>query len=244
MTITLALLILIVILAHFIETVTGFGATVIALALGVHLVGLNDLMVVLVLLGLSQSAYLVLRGYRHLALGLLFKKIVPLCGLGLAVGMYAGSELEAPHLQTILGAFLVFVALWELRRLLGSQKGRQSPNPIASRALLLVAGFFHGILASGGPLVVYYASRTIHDKRVFRATLSLLWLILNGILLFTFVSTGRVNSSQFLLAGQLLVGLLAGIALGELSHRRINERTFRLAVQGVLVVTGLLLLRC
>ena len=239
---TILLLTLIIILAHFIETVTGFGATVIALALGVHLVSLNDLVVTLVLLGLLQSLYLVVRGHGLIELRLLLKNVLPLCGLGLAVGAYVSNRLETPVLQRILGVFVVAVAVLELGRLLRKQANTRRLNPLAARALLLGAGFFHGIFASGGPLIVYYASREIEEKRVFRATLSLLWLVLNSVLLGTFIFAGRLGSSQVVLAGQLAVGLVLGIVLGELWHHRISPRAFRLVVQGVLVVIGLVLL--
>jgi len=241
MSATLLLLTLIIVLAHFVETVTGFGATVIALALGVYVMSLNDLLVTLVMLGLLQSVYLVAIGYRHIEVRLLLRKILPLCGLGLAAGVYVSSRLETPLLQRLLGAFVMAVAFFELGRLLRRQASARSLNPIKASALLLAAGIFHGIFASGGPLIVYYTSREIDDKRVFRATLSLLWLVLNSVLLVTFIAANRFNSSQAMLAGQLSIGLVAGISLGEMWHHRIDMRTFRLVVQGVLIVTGIVL---
>jgi len=57
------LLSLIIVAAQIVETVTGFGATVIALALGVHIVPIETLVVALVLIGLLQSLWLVARGF-------------------------------------------------------------------------------------------------------------------------------------------------------------------------------------
>jgi len=200
------------------------------------------LVVSLVMLGLLQSVYLVACGRRFIEVRLLFRNILPLCALGLLAGACLSNGLETALLQSILGVFVVAVAILELCRLLISRDRAPRINPIAARILLLGAGFFHGIFASGGPLIVYYASREIDEKRVFRATLSLLWLVLNSVLLCTFIATDRLSSSQVALAGQLAIGLVVGIVLGELWHERIDSRSFRLVVQGVLVITGIVLL--
>ncbi len=239
---TLCVLAVIVVGAQLVETATGFGATVMALALGAHFLPLDTWVVTLVLIALLQSSWLVARNVRHIELGLLLKRILPLCALGLVVGRMLFSVLDLAGLQVVLGCFVVTVAVLELVRLQrGKAAGAALPAPVAG-GLLLGGGIVHGLFASGGPLVVYYVSRRLPDKRRFRATLSLLWLLLNTTLAITHGASGRLNGATLQLAGAILPALVMGIVLGEILHKRMNDLLFRKVVQGVLLVTGVFLL--
>ncbi len=185
---------------------------------------------------------LVLRGLRHLQLRLLFARILPLCGLGLGVGALLFQRLGAAGLKHVLGLFVVLVAVLELVRLLRSARPPAPLSPWKASAILVVGGVFHGMFASGGPMIVYYASRSIPDKHAFRATLSLLWLVLNTVLIVSFVFSGRIDGSALMLSAAILPALAFGILVGELVHRKVDELKFRKIVQGVLLMTGIFLL--
>jgi uncharacterized membrane protein YfcA len=102
----------------------------------------------------------------------------------------------------------------------------------------------HGLYASGGPLAVYFSSRELPDKGQFRATLSLLWLLLNLILMAGYVIRGMVTWQTTRMSLLLLLPLGLGILAGEWLHRRVDAWTFRLLVfalllgGGVVVVVG------
>lgn len=239
---TTALLSAIIVAAQVVETVTGFGATVIALALGVHLVPLETLVVALVLVGLLQSAWLVARGFRHVVWRLLLVRVIPACAVGMAAGRLLFDVIGSGRLKIVLGVFVALVAAVELVRLFRAPGDPARFNAPVGIALLAGGGFFHGLFASGGPLVVYFMSREITDKRAFRATLSVLWLLLNLVLLATWIPGGRVTGVHLLLAAMLLPALAGGILLGELVHARVNEVVFKRTVQVVLLFTGVFLI--
>jgi uncharacterized membrane protein YfcA len=239
---TTALLAAIVVVAQSVETVTGFGGTVLSLSLGAHLIPLDRLVVSLVLVNVIQNMWLVVRGFRHVRLKLLVTRVLPLCGAGLAVGALIFQELGGGGLKPVLGGFVMTVAVLELVRLYRTTARPATLSPWAASAILVGGGLFHGMFASGGPLVVYFASRSIPDKHAFRATLSLLWLVLNAVLIVTFSIGGRIDRSALALAAAILPALLLGILVGELVHRRVDELKFRKLVQGVLLLTGVFLL--
>jgi uncharacterized membrane protein YfcA len=60
------------------------------------------------------------------------------------------------------------------------------------RILLFCGGIIQGAFGSGGPFVVIYAAKAIHDKRVFRVTLSLIWVCMNGVRLLNWVWHGDI----------------------------------------------------
>ena len=238
---TLLLLSCILAAAHLVETVTGFGATVIALSLGAHFVPVRALVVALVLVAWIQSAWILLRSFRHLRLKLLAARILPGCALGFPLGVWCFRTAGGEELRLILGAFVVGVSCLELLRL-RKGTGIRPLRPAAGAALLLGGGFFHGLFASGGPLIVYYVSRILPDKAAFRGTLSVLWLILNTVLIVLFARAGRMQGEGPVLALQLLPAVALGILTGEGVHHRVNPETFRKFVQIVLLFTGITLL--
>lgn len=239
---TPVLLIAIICLSQAVETVTGFGCTVIALALGVHLVPVQTWVVTLVMIAWLQSAWLVCRGFRVIDWALLLERILPCAVAGLPLGFWCFGVLGSGGLKHVLGAFVIVVSSLELARLFRRGRGSEPlPWPLGI-VLLCGGGFFHGLFASGGPLVVYYSSREIADKGAFRATLSCLWLLLNSVLLVSYALTGRLVKEPAFRAAYLLPALAVGILVGEILHHRVNELTFKRIVQVLLFLTGVVLL--
>jgi uncharacterized protein len=82
------LLILVLVFAHAVETVLGFGATIITLALGIYIFSLDTMLPVLVILGLLQSLWLVVRWFRYIRWRVLLLHILPAVVVGMAIGIY------------------------------------------------------------------------------------------------------------------------------------------------------------
>lgn len=237
---TEALLFLAVALAQLVETITGFGGTVLALSLGAQLGPIPPLVTALVAIGWLQSAWIVARAFREVRWATLLRVILPLTLPGLALGALFASRADEALLRRALGTFVIAAAALELLRLLRGGATAKLPA-VVTAALLLAGGFVHGVLGSGGPLIVTWLSRAVPEKAAFRATVSALWLLLNTALLLSLsLRPEKLPEAApiFLVA---LPALLVGIALGELVQRRVPERAFRLVAQGVLLTTGVLL---
>jgi uncharacterized protein len=69
------------------QAMAGFGSTILALSLGVHLYPIDVLLPVLVPLDLIVNLYIVTRHHRHIDNSLLFRKILPAMGFGLVLGI-------------------------------------------------------------------------------------------------------------------------------------------------------------
>lgn len=226
----------IILLAHTAETVLGFGATLIALALGVHLFPLDELLLILVVLGLVQSTWLILRGYRHIDWPCLLRRIIPFAAFGMAGGIALRGAAPEYTLKLILGTFVMAIAAWELRRHFRKATPAAPFSGSRAAAILSAGGVFHGLFASGGPLVVYYASRRLTTPVVFRSTLAVLWFALNAVLFMQLTWAGSWQTSPLPLLGFLLVAAVLGIAVGE--SLRINKDHFRILTYGLLLMSG------
>ena len=106
-------------------------------------------------------------------------------------------------------------------------------------ALLAAGGLAHGLFGTGGPMIVYVVRRRLPDKRAFRSTLAVLWLVLNAALLASFASQGLYASRSTLEAGGVLaIAFVPGLAIGERVHRKLAPARFERAVWLLLLVAG------
>lgn len=235
-------LFLIIIFAQSVETTIGFGSTIIALGLGAYLFSIKEIIIALVMIGWLQSLFLIVRGWKHILWKILLTRILLFSAIGMPVGMLLYSYFDERQLKLALGIFIVLISAHQIYTLLKNNGELKPLHFVPATIVLILGGFIHGIFATGGPLIVYFASREIKEKAAFRATISMLWIILNTALLIKYFIAGQLVKQPLQLAGMLVPALLIGIGIGELIHPRVNERIFKFVVQGILLLTGLSLL--
>lgn len=235
----LFILMLIVVFAKTAETISGFGGSVLVIALGSLLFPIKEIIVAVVVIALLQSMWMVARNYRNIRWRILLLRILPLTLLGMPIGRWIFKNYQPNQLKIFLGVFVVFISTLELINLYRNRgKTRPLPWPLAV-AFLFAGGIVHGTFGTGGPLIVYYASRALPDKDGFRATVPCLWVILNAVLIASYAFSGTITAENTKLAGMLLPALALGILAGELVHTKINESAFKVVVQVLLLITGI-----
>jgi len=230
---------IIVLISFTTQAMSGFGSTILALTLGVHLYPIDVLLPVLVPLDIVVNLYLATRHYRHMNHSMLLRSILPAMGFGLLAGIIAFQYTEGDLLKKIFGILVILLSTRELFRLLRNRHNPVALSNLGATACIAVAGIVHGIYASGGPLLIYAVSRLNLSKAVFRSTLAAVWLILSVILTASYMIGGQftVDSMQFIL--MVLPVILTGILLGEWLHHRIDEDRFKIFVFAVLFFAGL-----
>jgi uncharacterized protein len=244
---TVALLMLVVLVAFLVESTLGFGATVVTVTLGAFLMPIEALLAAFVPLNLALSAWLAARYRRHIDGSFLLRRVLPWMLVGLPLGLLALGRLDPVVARRIFGASVVVLAGLMLARAYRHHGEVVAARDVAlargPRALiLLTGGFVHGLFATGGPAVVYVAGREVADKARFRATLSLLWLLLNAVLVGTYLLNGWIGPESARLTAWLAAPLVVGFVAGEWLHHRIAQETFHVAVFGALLVAGAVLL--
>lgn len=251
---------LVVMGTHFLEGITGFGCTVLALPFCIALAGITTSVPVLVVLGLVLCLYVVLVDYRHIVWREYFK-IVCLVALGLPVGIWIFQNLPEDNLKTLLGVFMILVAVrgllmaakpllkkaeaasWQMAEQCTDESSRQHKKSswlkrIVLDVLLFGGGIVHGAFSSGGPFVVIYASQALPDKSNFRATLCMLWVTLNSVLVFHNWQAGLMTEAVNSLLLASLPFLAVGMVLGNLAHKHIKSGLFNVLVYGILLISG------
>ncbi len=255
------MLALVVFGANATEAALGFGGTIVAVALGASLYPLEFLVPTLVPLNVLVSLYIAVRHRADIDGHILWRRILPLTLAGLPLGLAAFTMVHSYWLKAAFGILVVGFSSVELVRATGNQAraqlaatsdmttettvagGKAAGMAFGPAAFWLVGGgVMQGLYASGGPMVVSYASRELRDKASFRSTLSALWTVLTLVMTVSYTVTGRITRHTLSAGLMLLPVMLAGIVAGERLHGRVNERSFRALVFSVLLVAGVSLI--
>ncbi len=240
---------LVIFFATFLQGITGFGGSALAMPFGLMLVGYGVAKPALSVVGLLGGLFIVITSFRHIdwkELG----KILLLMGVGMAVSV-ALSGVAADH-ETTLGIVLgVFVLLLAARGIVMLYLPARV-NAVAGKsgifvriwhaALLFLAGAAQGLFVSGGPLLVGYLADRMDDRRAFRVTLSAVWVITNVV---TIVTDALRGVWSWQLAGRIwpvAPVLIVSMTLGSLLSARLPQKVFLLVTYGLLAVSGVLLL--
>lgn len=232
---------IVVLITHFLQGVTGFGSTVLALPFCIMLVGIKTAVPTLIILSWILSLYIVIIAYKDI-LWKEFIKILCFVALGLPIGIWLFGRMPEDILKKLLAVFMIVVAI---RGLYVSFKGSISkfkiPQPIMY-ILLFAGGIIHGAFGSGGPFIVIYATKAMPDKSSFRATQCLLWVALNSIIITRNILSGAITPEVINLLLWTIPFLFTGMILGNIVHKKVNDTLFVRMVYAVLLIAGLFML--
>lgn len=218
------------------QSISGFGSTVVAVTLGAHFFPLPVLIPSLVFLDMLLNGYLTYRYAGHIQHRLLWTRIIPFMAAGVAAGLVLFDLLAGNVLKQVLGLFVMVISVREMISLF--TRSQKLVPPVLQKVLFVLAGVIHGLYASGGPLVVYAASRLPLDKTAFRAVLTTLWGFLSALMTGYFILNGQWTRDTATLTLLLLPSVGAGLVAGEMLHKRLAERHFRFFVYIVLFAAG------
>lgn len=234
-----ALLGVVIFLTHFQQGVTGFGSTIVSLPFLTLLIGLEASVPVLVLVGSLIAVFVVIDSWQQIIWREFAWMAAPVI-VTMPAGIWLAGALPVNGLKLMLTAFAVVAGIEGLF----NHRPQNQPAPASPRARLLAGlllpfgGVMHGAMGAGGPLVVIYATRAITDKTLFRVTLSLLWAVLNMILIGQWLRTDALTPHIWKLTAFCAPFALAGVWLGNHVHYRTDGALFRKIVYWVLIVSG------
>ncbi len=237
---------LVIFTTHLLEAITGFGSSVMALPFLNITMGLRPAVHLLCVLGWFMAAYIVVTSRKYIVWREFFF-ITGWVAIGMPLGLWMFDSLSPAALCIVLGAFMIGTGirgeiLTVNSKNKGMTEGTLSRNPLM-KLLLFSGGIIQGAFGSGGPFIVIYSAKALPDKRVFRVTLSMLWLTLNSFRLVYWVCRGDLAPEGL---GKSLIWafpvLAAGIFAGDFLHKRVSEYHFKLGVYGLLAISGIFML--
>jgi uncharacterized membrane protein YfcA len=242
MLIVIATLAPIVFLAFSAEAAIGFGATVIFITLGSNFYPIAKLVPVTVPFNILIGCYICTRYRRAIHFPLFLKRVLPLMGGGICIGLLLFPMLKEMNLKRLFG---LLVTVYAARELIIDLR----PKPAQKRELsgfwstfwLVLAGITHSVYATGGPMLVYVVGRLGLTKAEFRATMCMVWGLFNTFLTAVFLANGRMGMGSLKITAGLLPALALGIIAGEWIHGRVSEKIFRRLIFSLLLFSGMVL---
>ena len=225
---------LIIFVAGFIQGLTSFGLSIVAIPLLIRLFPLREVVPIIVVLALLTNTLVLLSARKEIK----FKKFIPLVLMGilfLPVGAYSLNHLNSDYLKLCFGIFItVFSVLLILKKTFPIK--HEKIGYVVTGSL---SGFLNGSLSLSGPPVVLFLSNQGIDKGTFRANITLYFLILNVIAVAVFLENGLMNRLAgeriLYLAPALVIGVLTGIKISK----RLGDETFRKVVLILLLISGI-----
>lgn len=217
----------------------GFGGIIIPITFGAHLYSIDWMLSVLIPVTVISNLYILIRHGTYLDKRVLFLKILPLMGVGLIFGVFVFQFIDEHLFRKMFGVLVVVLAAREIVLLTRRSIIQTPASRLKTTLYLLAAGVIHGMYASGGPLLVYIINKLHLPKSVFRSTLSAVWLILNCVLVISYFLCDKLDRMTLTNSAMMLPSLILGLMVGEFLHRRVSDKSFKLVIFSLLIMTGL-----
>ncbi len=233
---------IVVFIANIFQGITGFAGTVLAMPASLFLVGYGVAKPILNVFGFLSGIYVFAGNRKHVETHIL-TKILCIMGVGVIGGIVIKSmvDIHARWLYIVLGIFVCMVACYGL--FAGKRETAEVPsNGLLDGGLLLIAGLIHGIFVCGGPLVITYLTKNLPDKTKFRATISTVWIVFNGVIMISDIFAGVFTLPVVL---QLCIAtpfLFGGMYVGSKLVQKMDQSFFMKLTYVLLLLSGLSLL--
>lgn len=214
--------------------ITGFGSALITIPLATHLVPLGFALALFALVDLCSAFGVGLENPRN-AVRAEWQRLVPMILAGTALGVTLLVNLPRAAGMLLLGAFVVWYALYSLAR-------HAPPRVIGARwAWLagLAGGITSALFGAGGPPYAIYLSQRGLTKEQFRATMGFATMTSISLRVAAFAITGLLLDPAVWLTALVVVpaGLL-GLFVARRLYRRISRELLMRAVAVVLLASG------
>ena len=275
--IRIGLFLVVVFLANIMQTVTGFAGTVLAMPFSVILMGSEFSRTVLNILGLLASLGVVILyrksinwkeiikicvimlvgmvgGYLILDLVDISKQILLLILAGFVllftgIGCYT-TFVKKDGLQETMPQPELNQDSLNLEETHNDEVFTKKPSIVSEvflYLLLIVAGVVHGMYVCGGPLLIIYATKKFKEKNEFRSTLSMSWVVLNGVNLVRDIITKNITvigtSIETIAAAVMSLMMLgSAIAIGTIIAKRLNKQKFMIITYVLMGISGISLI--
>lgn len=250
---------IVVLLANIIQGVTGFAGTILAMPFALMLVDYDTAVPVLNLLGLLSGVYVFVLNRKEVRWREIWRILVimaPMIFVGIWLKQYLSQYGKLIYI--ILGVLVLVLAITGLLKMYGEEKHNMAMKAIGMGSsghhhsktggvlidflLLVSSGLVHGMFVCGGPLLISYLTKRVKESGAFRATISTVWIVLNGLILATHIKTGLWTAPTVKTAVVTLPFLFGGMYIGGILYKKMSRKVFMYLTYILLIISGVSLL--
>ena len=237
MTTELILLLLIVALASFVQTATGFGLALVSVPLLTAVIGLQATAPFVSIFGVIAELAVLLRYREAFSLRPVLKLIFS-AAVAIPIGLYLLDKIDPTLGTKLLGAFIIAYVIYAF----------VTPKlpELTSGKWAFLAGFIGGLTAGlyaiSGPPVIIYGNCRRWLPETFKANLQGYFLPVSFMVLFGHFLSGNVTPVLWQYTLWSLPAIALGMLLGFQLDGRINATTFNKMILILLLIIGLKLI--
>lgn len=234
-------IILSVIVAYILKSITGFGTSLILVPVLSAIFGIKEAVVLAALGDVVSSAILAYRDGHHASL----VKIKEL-GIGLLIGTVVGvgllNTVNPNILRQLLAVFIIVYLI--IQQLNPTIKNVTEPvRKVLAYALGFIGGVCGGVFNTNGPALFVYVRSFFPSRESIRANIILLFLI-DSLWRTSLMAINGLVSLQLILTFSLLMlpTLLLGLYIGNRIDKKLHSKHYTFISKAVLMISGFKLL--
>ncbi|WP_068676067.1 sulfite exporter TauE/SafE family protein [Oceanobacillus sp. Castelsardo] len=227
--------IIIILIASVLQTSTGFGFSILATPFLLLIFEPTEAIQINLILSLVISCALIMKIKKDIDYGIL-KRLVIGSVVGLPVGMTIFLSMDVNRLKFVIGLIITVLTIILILKFRIKQNKKKD----------LVAGGLSGSLTTsigmpGPPLLLYFSGTDTQKEKLRGTTLAFYLFIYFASLIIQVVFAGT-NTTIWVSSVWALPLVFAGMYLGQLLFKRINQHIFRIFTYIILWFTGMYLL--
>ena len=223
-----------VILAYFVKGICGFANTLVLTNILSFHQDNASITPMDILLGYPANIFLAWRNRKIIS----FKDVLPLAAvsvLGMIPGAFLLKYVDPRSLKVVFGLLVIVMSIEALLRKKISKK--RKPHKAVMAVIGLCSGLLSGLFGIGA-LLAAYMSRITDDADQFRGSLCAVFLIMDTFRIVSYATLGLFTSQILLTVLKLLPAMVAGMFLGVLASKKIDNALAIRLVNILLLVSG------
>ncbi len=219
-------------IGFFMESIVGFGAGLVAYAILGFFMDVKQMILAALYIGTLCSLHIALSDLKSFEKKNFFPKL-PLCVIGVIIGVFMFSSFSSQTLRIVLGTLLIILAVKII-----FFEHIKFPKIIKNK-LLLIGGISQGMFGMGGPFIVNALRSDFKDKSHLRTTMAVFFVFFNII---RFTQLQIHNELDWKLIGSIwwsIIPIFICIKLGHKVHLKISEEHLRKLIAIITVLSGI-----
>ena len=221
--------------AYAIESIFGFGGTIIFLGISGFFFDFNSLLKLAMIVGLSSGLAVLIQSYKYVSLKHLIKILIYTIP-GALIGTYFISYFASDILIKIFALILIIYGCFNL--FFPDIKFPQ----FLKNFFVILGGFIQGIYTIGGPFVLMGYKDYFSSKQELRSTMAGYFFIINSLRAIFFVFLGGSYLEIVKIYYPIALLVMLSVWLGYFIHKQIPEILFKRLIIIAITLIGVLIL--
>lgn len=221
--------------AYAIESIFGFGGTIIFLGISGFFFDFNSLLKLAMIVGLSSGLAVLIQSYKYVSLKHLIKILIYTIP-GALIGTYFISYFASDILIKIFAIILIIYGCFNL-----FFPDIRFPQ-FLKNFFVILGGFIQGIYTIGGPFVLMGYKDYFSSKQELRSTMAGYFFIINSLRAIFFVFLGGSYLEIVKIYYPIALLVMLSVWLGYFIHKQIPEILFKKLIIIAITLIGVLIL--